>query len=57
MAALGAHADEKRSDANHVRNALALLEQALDLVDKSGVSPEIGARLEDVIAGLRSKMD
>ena len=57
MTALGAHADEQSSRAHHVRDALALLQQALDLVDKSGISADIGARLQEIIDNLKAKID
>jgi hypothetical protein len=55
MAALGAHANEGRSRADYARDALALLKQALDLLDKSAVSPDIGARLQEIIDSLSVK--
>lgn len=56
MAALGAHADKESSRDDISREALALLERALECVDRSGLTPEIGARLQDVIDILRAKV-
>jgi hypothetical protein len=37
-----------------LKDALALLEQALEILDSKSVSPEVGARLQEVIEQLRA---
>jgi hypothetical protein len=52
-AALSAGAEgELVSPGENIRRALALLQEALELVDSIGTVPEIGARLQEVIDAL-----
>jgi hypothetical protein len=52
-AALSAGAEgEQASPGENISRALALLQEALELVDSSAVPPEIGARLQEVIDAL-----
>ena len=51
MSALNAHSEGRDDDP---KDALVLLEQALEILDSQKVSPEVGARLQDVINQLRA---
>ena len=52
-AALSAQAgEEQASPGEKIGRALALLQEALELIDSMDASPEIGARLQEVIGDL-----
>jgi hypothetical protein len=57
MAALKAHAgDSDRPQNQTIEHVLALLEQALTILDERDSPPHIGARLQEVIEFLRNEI-
>ena len=56
MSVSNAQSQDRAGSAQSLARAVQLLEEALQLIDEHASRPELGARLQEVIDGLKSKI-